>query len=61
MNEKKINCYKCRHFYVTWDINYPKGCKAYNFKSEEMPSILVKKTSGIECYFYEEKEPLKIK
>jgi hypothetical protein len=55
-NKKGINCVKCIHFYITWDKNYPKGCKAMGFKCSEMPSTMVYKASGVECLRFEKKQ-----
>ena len=52
----KIDCFQCRHFYITWDQKHPKGCKAMGFKSVEMPSVVVLRSSGVECLRYERKE-----
>lgn len=49
----KIDCMKCRHFYVTWDEFFPRGCKAMSFKSREAPSRVVLSSSGIECQKFE--------
>ncbi|MBA4418689.1 MAG: uracil-DNA glycosylase [Syntrophus sp. (in: bacteria)] len=54
--KEKIDCFACRHFYVTWDKKYPKGCRAMGFKTREMPSIAVFKSSGLKCLRYEPKE-----
>lgn len=54
--KKTIECGQCVHFYITWDKHFPKGCKAMGFKSAEMPSMVVYKTSGIECLRFEEKK-----
>lgn len=53
---KRIDCLKCRHFYVTWDTRFPKGCKAFNFKSQAMPSLTVFSSSGKQCMNFEVKE-----
>ena len=50
-----INCMKCRHFYITWDPNFPRGCKAYGFKTKQMPSVSVRAASGSLCMLFEEK------
>jgi len=52
MNEKII-CQKCIYYFVTWEKNKPHGCKAYNFKSLQLPSLVVKQSSGISCNFYQ--------
>lgn len=49
MKQIEINCRNCRHFYITWEQNFPYGCKAIGFKSRKLPSIEVKQTSGINC------------
>ncbi len=50
-----MNCIKCRHYYITWDKNFPHGCRAMGFKCREMPSTVVKKSSEIECLLFEKK------
>jgi len=56
MTEKKISCNKCTHFYVTWDKQYPRGCRAMNFKSREVPSTTVYEASGMECQKFKKKK-----
>ncbi|KZE76356.1 uracil-DNA glycosylase [Paenibacillus elgii] len=53
--DTKINCLKCKHFYVTWQPSFPRGCRAYGFKTADMPSALVMRSSGKPCLSYEEK------
>ena len=52
---KRINCRRCEYYFVTWEAKKPHGCKAYGFKSPQIPSIVVFKSSGIECSMYKEK------
>ncbi|MEA3513402.1 MAG: uracil-DNA glycosylase [Campylobacterota bacterium] len=52
---KKVVCQKCKFYYVTWENNKPHGCKAYGFKSQMIPSIVVLQSSGVSCSFYESK------
>ncbi len=56
----EIDCGKCRHFYVTWDGHFPKGCKALNFKSRELPSGVVRGSSGLDCLKFEAKKSRRI-
>lgn len=56
MEKKRIDCFKCKHFYITWDQNFPRGCRAMGFKLKEMPSDVVFQSSGMECLRFEEKE-----
>ncbi|MCW7752813.1 uracil-DNA glycosylase [Desulfobotulus sp. H1] len=50
--KKRINCYRCRHYYITWEPKFPHGCRGLNFKSREMPSLAVFRSSGQPCHFY---------
>ena len=53
-----IDCFTCKHFYVTWDRRFPYGCKVLGFKSRSMPSAEVYNASGQECLRHEEKPNL---
>lgn len=55
MEAKRINCFQCRHFYITWDQNFPNGCKAFGFKTKQMPAIAVQQASGAPCAAFEPK------
>jgi hypothetical protein len=55
-DRRTVDCTKCKHFYVTWDRNHPKGCKVMGFKGVGMPSTTVYKSSGIECLRFEAKK-----
>ena len=54
---KRIICQRCKHYYVTWEKKKPHGCRAYGFKSQQVPSVIVKQSSGTDCNFYEVKRP----
>ncbi|MFH0736021.1 MAG: uracil-DNA glycosylase [bacterium] len=45
----KPNCKKCKYFFITWDKNFPYGCHALGFKSKQLPSSEVLKSSGFDC------------
>jgi len=53
---KRIVCQRCKSYYVTWEKKKPHGCRAYGFKSETIPSIVVRQSSGMACSFYEKKQ-----
>lgn len=57
MKQNPVNCHRCRHFYVTWDPRFPNGCRALNFKTREIPSMVVLRSSGEPCHFYNPKDP----
>ena len=52
----EINCYACRHFYITYEPKFPYGCRAAGFKSRIMPSQEMFNNSGIECQLFAEKD-----
>jgi hypothetical protein len=56
-----IDCHKCKHYYVTWDKNFPHGCKAMGFKSKQLPSIDVRATSHEECLLVKKNKADKMK
>jgi hypothetical protein len=53
--KQKISCPQCQYFYVTWDKNFPKGCKVFRFKSKKFPSDFVYEATGIMCEHFAEK------
>lgn len=55
IDQKKILCRKCRHYYITWDEKFPHGCRAMAFKGKTLPSAVVLKNSGTPCYLFEKK------
>ncbi len=55
------SCLHCKHYYVTWDPQAPRGCKAYNFKSSQVPSVVIKTESKKDCYLFDPKEKKKLR
>lgn len=55
-------CKNCKHFYVTYNTNYPWGCKAFGFISKKYPYLEVSITSGMKCalFLYNNKNRFKI-
>ena len=54
-NGPRVNCYRCRFYYVTWEEARPNGCRALGFKSRQLPSIVVFRSSGEPCHYFKEK------
>lgn len=52
---KRVNCTACKYYYVTWDSKFPKGCQAFRFKTSNLPSIDVFRSSGTDCLKFEDK------
>ena len=46
---KRVDCNKCQYYYITWDPRFPKGCKAFGFKTNQLPSITVYRSSNQPC------------
>ncbi len=51
----RINCHKCKHYFITWEPNHPYGCKFFNFKSKHLPSLVVFQSSGESCLKFEKR------
>ena len=49
----RVNCFRCRHFFVTWDPRFPRGCRALGFKGRAVPSDTVRQASGTRCLYFE--------
>ena len=52
----KPDCFKCKHFYTTWDASFPYGCKGFGMKSKRFPSLEVFLTSKRHCLLFAEKK-----
>jgi hypothetical protein len=50
------NCRACKHYYITWDEDFPYGCKAMRFKSKRLPHLDVLESSGTHCLLFVAKE-----
>ncbi|KIX14164.1 uracil-DNA glycosylase [Dethiosulfatarculus sandiegensis] len=55
MQTKRPNCFKCRHFALTWQKQRPYICKAMGFQSRTIPWQVVVRTSGKPCLLYSPK------
>jgi hypothetical protein len=55
MKKEKVGCFQCKHFFITWDPKFPRGCRALGFKSKEMPYRMVYEASGMDCLKFEKK------
>jgi hypothetical protein len=49
------DCLRCEHFFVTWDPNFPRGCRVFGIKSRELPSWAVHRNTGRHCPAFKEK------
>lgn len=51
-----INCFFCKHFYITYEPRFPYGCRSMGFKSARMPAADVFGASGADCTLFDRKE-----
>lgn len=54
----RVNCFHCKHYYVTWDPSFPRGCKSYGIKTSALPSAAVLSASGKPCMAFALKDRL---
>lgn len=52
---KRPECLRCVHYFVTWEPAQPRGCRAYEFKSSDLPSDVVLASSGKPCQLFTRK------
>ena len=57
---KNINCNDCIGLFITHDPKRRWGCNFFGFKSNFIPSIEVKKITGMECAYFKQKERKKL-
>jgi hypothetical protein len=53
----RVNCLRCQHHYISWDPNFPYGCRQLGFKSRRMPCLEVLAASGQPCNYYSPRTP----
>jgi hypothetical protein len=60
LTQQKPKCFKCKHFYITWEHNRGYACRAMGFKSRQVPWRVVVRESGMPCLMFSPKPtPLK--
>ncbi|CAM4403751.1 hypothetical protein FHS16_001813 [Paenibacillus endophyticus] len=53
---ERIDCMKCKYYFITWEPGASKGCKAFGFKTNQLPSMVVYRSSGKPCLEFESKQ-----
>jgi hypothetical protein len=52
-----IDCHQCIHYFVTWNVNFPHGCRAMGFKSQQLPIVDVRGAmQGKDCLAFKAKK-----
>jgi hypothetical protein len=47
-----VSCKDCRYYIITWDFQFPYGCRAHTFKSKKSPAMDVFEASGLQCLLF---------
>ena len=53
---KPINCFECRHHFITHEPRRPYGCRRFGFKGPFLPSRTVFQETGTKCAYYTPQE-----
>jgi len=54
---ERIDCRRCRFYFVTWDEDFPHGCRRMGFKSRHSPGDEVRQAmKGESCRLFEENQ-----
>jgi hypothetical protein len=53
--DKAPDCTRCIHYYITYDVNFPYGCRALGFKSQRQPQLDVLEASNQPCLAFEQR------
>jgi hypothetical protein len=54
--QRAPDCLKCRHFKVTWDPAFPRGCEIFGIKGKNLPSVAVFRATGRHCPSFSQRE-----
>ena len=49
MNGTRPDCWKCKHFAVSWDPKLPYLCRLMGFKSRSLPALEIIRVDGKPC------------
>ena len=50
--QNAVSCKNCRYYLITWDFQFPYGCRAHTFKSKKSPALDVFEASGLQCLLF---------
>ena len=50
-------CHRCIYYFITWQVNFPHGCRAMGFKSRRLPLLDVRRAmQGQMCLAFKAKK-----
>ena len=53
--ERAPDCWRCQHFFITWDKHHPYGCHDMGFKTKQVPAAEVFAANGRHCLSFKPK------
>lgn len=53
--ERRVDCFACKHFLVTYQPQWPYACRSFNIRSKSLPSIQILRTTGSLCNGFDPK------
>jgi len=54
--DKAPDCFRCRHFRVTWEPAFPRSCLLFGIKCRNLPAMEVFLSTGKHCFAFEARE-----
>jgi hypothetical protein len=55
--DRAPDCFRCRHFKITWDPSFPYSCRIFGFKGRgRLPSTEVFLSTGKHCFSFAARE-----
>jgi len=57
--DRAPDCFKCKHFKITWETSYPRSCQVFGVKCQNLPSMEVFLSTGKHCFAFEAKDTFK--
>ena len=54
-------CTKCAHYFITYNVRFPYGCRAMGFKSRQLPQQEIFRLTGMACQTFERRPAKKPK
>lgn len=58
-NPRGAPCSQCVHYFITFDVRFPYGCRAMGFKSRQQPKNEILAATGEACVTFTPKVPLR--
>ena len=50
------DCFRCRHFKITWELAFPRACMLFGIKCRNLPTMEIFLSTGQHCFAFERKD-----